>query len=337
MPFDSKDSHYEKTLFKHLNKFYHRILFRIWKKFLCRTEQVDSTLNQIISDIAKHTQRGIPYSIQINRRNHRRCDSTNHSLFKITNQFNTIGWWFHSHLFCLQYTSLTLRPNYTSFLFVFIFNSFYNRSINSQPYLYDTTTRLQNTNESYLFHSISNVELPSSNHACRVSNIPHFFLLRVSLELNSIPQIPPSFPLSELSLAIHPMQMNSSSKINMLIFTSICQTLYFISFHLISGISIRILQWRNGRYRCRCLPTIHLLRTYTLSSTSRTTIPFSIASSSNRLSRSFTRLRSQFIPLFSFRKRLHSVNDKSPILPFFFSSLTFISIILMSFLLSSLK
>lgn len=59
MPFDFKDSHSEKTLFKHWNKFYLRILFQLYTIIIYRTDQVDSTLNQIIYDISKQSQRGI--------------------------------------------------------------------------------------------------------------------------------------------------------------------------------------------------------------------------------------------------------------------------------------
>ena len=84
------------------------------------------------------------------------------------------------------------------------------------------------------FISILFIDLLSSNHESPESIILLYFPLKVSLESNSILPILLSFPSLESSLEILPILINSSLKINMLVFRSICQTQFPFSFHFIS-------------------------------------------------------------------------------------------------------
>lgn len=99
----------------------------------------------------------------------------------------------------------------------------------------------------YMNHQLDNTTLPNrilyshfihidlllSNRVFHESTIQRSFLLKVSLESNSILPILPSFPSLEFYHGILPILNNSSSKINMLMFPSISRTQFPFSSHLI--------------------------------------------------------------------------------------------------------
>ena len=158
-----------------------------------------------------------------------RLSTLNHNLLRI----NMIMISFTSILLFirLSYTTTPLRviSHCVPIPFILI-----HRSILSQPYLYEPSTRQHNTAESYsidlfLFH----IDLLSSNRVFHELTIQRSFLLKVSLESNLILPILLSFPSLEFYHEILPILNNSSSKINMLMFPSISQIRFPFSFHFI--------------------------------------------------------------------------------------------------------